>query len=269
MVLKNNLKEKIMNGKLTFTVYVDIPYAGLMGMYGAIGYDGVIIDMEHSSIDIRTAEEIISVARGSSVTPLVRIPALNESIIGRLLDVGAQGIVAPHVESAEEAHKLVRATKFPPEGVRGWGGAHIRSNNFDGEVLSFGKAPYTNEYVKESNDSIMVVPLVESAKGIEAIEEIIQVEGVDAVSIGTGDLNVSLSFDKEATQEYFIRAYNACKSRSVGVNLVGKPDLKLFYKGCFYTIGVDSLLLCSSARSNLQQASKEAEKLFPDHTFVA
>jgi 2-dehydro-3-deoxyglucarate aldolase/4-hydroxy-2-oxoheptanedioate aldolase len=147
------------------------------------GFDFVVIDLEHSPLGLDTAARMISLARASQVLPLVRVPGHDEARIGRILDAGAAGILAPHVDSADDARRVVSAMRFPPLGERGAGGTSRAGR--------WGLLPRA-EYVRAGNEDVLCIPQLESVAAIESAPEILAVEGVDAVFLGAGDLSLSL-----------------------------------------------------------------------------
>jgi 4-hydroxy-2-oxoheptanedioate aldolase len=147
------------------------------------GFDFVVIDLEHAPLGLDTAARMISLARATRILPLVRVPGHDAAMIGRILDAGAGGILAPHVDSADEARRVVAATRFPPLGERGAGGTSRAGR--------WGLLPRA-EYVRAGNEDVLCVAQLESVAAIEAAPEILAVDGVDAVFLGAGDLSLSL-----------------------------------------------------------------------------
>ncbi|GGK20474.1 HpcH/HpaI aldolase family protein [Salinarimonas ramus] len=154
----------------------------VIDMLGAAGLDYTIVDMEHGAFGIKTAERLIRACDANGIVPLVRIARPDPFLVGQALDAGAAGIVAPQVESAGAARALVAATRYAPEGTRGAcpcvraGGHFIRD---------------WPAHVRASREA-GVIALVETSKGLDAIEEICAVEGLVALLVGPFDLSVSL-----------------------------------------------------------------------------
>ncbi|MFI7673120.1 HpcH/HpaI aldolase/citrate lyase family protein [Actinophytocola sp. NPDC049390] len=161
--------------KLDTTASVEI-------MAGA-GFDFVVIDLEHAPLGLDTAARMISLALAARLVPLVRVPGHDTATIGRVLDAGAGGILVPHVDTPEQARRVVAATRFPPLGERGAGGTSRAGR--------WGLLPRT-EYVRVGNEDVLCIPQLESAAAFEAAPDILAVPGVDAVFLGAGDLSLSL-----------------------------------------------------------------------------
>ncbi|WP_204163344.1 HpcH/HpaI aldolase family protein [Nocardioides gilvus] len=142
------------------------------------GYDGLVLDLQHGELGLETACTIMrSVPRGNPWL-WARAASLETGAIGRLLDSGARGIVAPTIETAEQARALVSATKYPPLGGRSLGPS--RPALYDGE-----------SYTEAGNAAVVTVVQIETVRGVENAEEILSVPGVDSVYIGPADLAVS------------------------------------------------------------------------------
>ncbi|MEU3169431.1 aldolase/citrate lyase family protein [Streptosporangium sp. NPDC006930] len=147
------------------------------------GFDFVVIDLEHSPIDLTLAARMISAASAYGVDPLVRVPDHQAGTIQRVLDAGARGILAPRVDSVADAERVVAATRFPPLGRRGAGGTS-RAGRWG--LMS------RDEYVRGGNEDVVCVPQLESPAAIDAAAGILAVPGVDAVFLGAGDLSLAL-----------------------------------------------------------------------------
>lgn len=178
----NSLMDKIACKQPVFGLFVSIPHPIIIEMIGHAEYDFVIIDYEHAATNMETVEELIRAAELVNVTPLVRISKVERSEILKVLDCGAQGIVIPHVERREQVEEAVRYTYYHPLGMR--------SLN-SGRPGVFAKHSLT-EYIRKANESILVVPMIESTRGIRQCEEILSHPQVGFVLEGAADLSQSL-----------------------------------------------------------------------------
>lgn len=143
-----------------------------------LGYDGVMIDLQHSEVGLdRACDMLRSIPRGTKLA-YARVPSLDAGVIGRLLDSGATGIVAPAIETLEEARFLVSATKYPPVGNRSLGPS--RPGLYVGD-----------DFCAAGNAVVQTIVQIETAAGVAALDDILAVEGVDSVYIGPADLAVS------------------------------------------------------------------------------
>lgn len=155
------------------------------------GFDFVIIDLEHTTMDLAAASAHIATARALGVDPLVRVPDHGHSVIQRVLDAGAAGVVVPHVDTAEQARAVVRSMRFPPHGDRGSGST--------GRAGRWGLLPRA-DYLAYGNTEALCVVQLESADAIAAAPAILGVDGVDAAFVGTADLSMSTGFPAGSAQ---------------------------------------------------------------------
>lgn len=181
MLRENALKRKLREGKVVYGLFCSIPSPVMVEMIGCAEFDFVIIDTEHVLINPETLENMIRAAETANVTPLVRVADSNPGTILRVLDSGAQGVVVPHVQSREQAESIVRYSRYYPLGTR--------SLN-SGRPGAFGKNDLV-AYLQRANEEIMVVPMIESREGVDQIEDILSVTGIDMVLEGAADLSQS------------------------------------------------------------------------------
>ncbi|GAA0904841.1 aldolase/citrate lyase family protein [Virgisporangium aurantiacum] len=147
------------------------------------GFDFVVIDLEHTTLDLGAASTHIAMARALGVDPLVRVPDHGLSVIQRVLDAGAAGVVVPHVDTVEQARAVVRATCFPPRGDRGSGGTSRAGR--------WGLLPRA-DYLEYGNEQALCVVQLESEVAIRNAREILALDGIDAAFVGTADLSMSM-----------------------------------------------------------------------------
>ena len=145
------------------------------------GFDWLLIDGEHAPNDLRGTLAALQTVAPYRSQPVVRVVAADTALIKQMLDIGAKTLLVPMVDTADQARALVAATRYPPQGMRGVAGAQ-RSNRY-------GTVP---NYLQTINDNICVLLQIESRPGIEAVDEIASVEGVDGVFIGPSDLAAAL-----------------------------------------------------------------------------
>lgn len=147
------------------------------------GFDFVVIDLEHTTLDLGAASTHIAMARALGVDPLVRVPDHGLSVIQRVLDAGAAGVVVPHVDTVEQARAVVRATCFPPRGDRGSGGTSRAGR--------WGLLPRA-DYLDYGNEQALCVVQLESEVAIRNTREILALDGIGAAFVGTADLSMSM-----------------------------------------------------------------------------
>jgi 2-keto-3-deoxy-L-rhamnonate aldolase RhmA len=179
----------------------------------AMGFDFVMIDCQHGPMDPGSVLDMIRAAEGTTIAPLVRVASHEAHEAQRFLDIGAVGIVFPEVSSAREAAQIVASIKYPPEGVRGITPV-VRS-------AGYGVVSSAADYMREANEETMAVPIIESPAGIQAIDEILRVPGIDAIGIGANDLAISMGYadrDAPAVRRAVEEVVAACRRH-------GKPSL--------------------------------------------
>ena len=181
MLQTNRLKEALREGGTVFGLINSIPSPLLVEMLGYAGYDFVVLDLEHVSTNPETLENLVRAAECAGITPLVRVPGIAADVILRTLDCGAQGIVVPHVKDVAEAEAVVKASRYHPLGSRGISG---------GRTTGFGRLDLPR-YFERANTEILVAIMIEDREGVEEIDEILSVPGLDLVIEGAVDLSQS------------------------------------------------------------------------------
>src|SRR5580658_9970482 len=173
--LRNHMKEKLARGEVVSSITVRLVRGiEIARIAKTAGFDSLYVDMEHSSFSLETTSQICMAALEAGVTPFVRVPGVAD--VQRILDAGALGIIAPHVQTAHEARAYVRAAKYPPLGER--------SNAGNLPHLQYRSFPAAEAYAAV-DAATMVIVQFESAKAVENADEIVAVDGVDIVLIGT------------------------------------------------------------------------------------
>ncbi len=183
MIKKNAMKAKLLSGQAVVGFLIPGNWPEAVEVVGLLGADYVWIDGEHAVLGLPEIANLVRAAECAGVTPIARVPRNAPDVISRYLDLGVQGILVPSVDTREEAERVVRATKYYPEGKRGIGYGHA-INYFVG--LSFA------DYIEMANRETMVIIQCESKEGLENLEEIVRVPGVDLITIGPADLSLSL-----------------------------------------------------------------------------
>lgn len=184
-------------------------------LQAAAGLDYVYIDMEHGSLTLDSVVNMIrAVQAGGDAAPIVRVPEASPTLISRVLDAGAQGILVPNVDTAEQMRAAVRAAHFGPRGTRGACPA-VRAN-FHG-VVSW------SDYSAWANDNIFVCGIIETEMGVRNFDEIVAVEGVNAMAIGTFDLSVALGYLNDYKNPKIVSLFEdlSAKIRARGIELMG------------------------------------------------
>ena len=216
------------------------------------GFDALYVDLEHSVISESEAAQICLGGLLAGVTPLIRIPNHSPDIAARMLDAGALGIIAPHVENAAQAKAIVEACKFAPLGKR--------SVSYQWPHLKYKHHPDANEVHKAFNDATTVIVMIESPEAVACAEEIAAVPGVDILHVGSVDLADSLGIAGQIDDPAMLRAFqtviSACQKHGkyAGIGAVGgRPKLaeQVVNMGArFISAGIDwdLMLIAASQR---------------------
>ena len=178
----NMFKQALANGETVIGCWLSLANSFSTEAMGTTGFDWLLVDSEHSPNDIRSLREQLIALDSSPSTAVVRVPIGETWIIKQVLDIGAQTILVPMVESAEEARELVRACRYPPDGIRGVGYVTTRAGGF-------GTIP---DYGKTADEQICLLVQVENRAGLDALDEILEIDGIDGVFIGPADLSADL-----------------------------------------------------------------------------
>lgn len=182
--MRTNLtKAKLAEGKVVFGAIVNRYAPDLVELFGAIGYDFVMIDCEHGPMTLDQVEHMVRAAEVFDITPITRVPNHEESVILGYLDRGVQGIIVPHVNTRESAEAVARAARYYPEGQRGVGG---------GRAHDYGVGVSRSESTAWINSQLLVIPMVEETEAVDNLDAILTVAGVDILHVASGDLGQSM-----------------------------------------------------------------------------
>lgn len=217
------------------------------------GFDWLTIDMEHSAITLDRAQALIRIIELCRVIPLVRVGINDPTVIKRVMDAGAHGVIVPMVNSKHEAERAVGAVKYPPAGFRGVGLARAQKYGFGFE-----------EYKKWNETQSLVIVQVEHIEAVENLPDILGVEGVDGFIVGPYDLSASLGVPGEFNHPEFISAQERIHEVSRKFDLlkgfhVVQPDADLFRQKVdegynFLGYSLDSIILGSACRRMVKEA---------------
>lgn len=198
----NPLKERIAEGKAVHGVFIQMDSAEMVEIAGLVGYDFVVIDCEHGSLDLAAAMRLIRAAEAVRVTPLVRVPDHNPTFISKVIEAGAMGVYVPEVATAKQMRDIVAAVKYREGDNGGARGAcpGIRAAGHQSD--DWGK------FFRWSNRNTVVVPLIETEEGIANFDEILKVPGIDWVGIGTFDLSHALGYEGSRDHPALDRIYS-------------------------------------------------------------
>lgn len=197
---KDSLRARAGHGKPLFGVLLRMPSEELVEMSAIAGFDFILIDCEHGPNDLVSLRQHMAAAAVHDVPVIVRIGQDDSGMILRALDQGAQGIVAPHIDSAAQAHALVKATHYPPLGERGFA-TYSRAGRF-GTV----DPTAHREWFLENT---LLVAMIESPRAVAAVDEIAAVPGIDSLMVGPADLAASSGPEDPPLAESIARVADA------------------------------------------------------------
>ncbi len=255
----DRMRRRLEGGEVAYGVITGWADPDLIEATGACGFDFVFIDAEHGALDIKTCADLVRAADCGGLTSLIRIPYADARGVYRYLDLGAHGLVFPHVRNGADARAATAACLFPPQGQRG----ALSSSRAARYGTAYGKP---DDYYRAASEATWVFPLIEDVEAIEVMDEILATPGIRGYFVGPGDLNLSRTAsgraDVPATDVLVDRAI-ACgvAAGKVVATVAGTPALAaaLVQKGV-RVIGVGATgLFTSACRSFLQDAPRKAQ----------
>lgn len=256
--IPNSFAQKIRNGGVASTLSVRLVRSFEIALMAKTsGFDGLLIDMEHSSFDVDMTCQLCLAALSAGIAPIVRVPSNTTAFISRVLDGGALGVIIPHIRSVAEARKAVAAAKFYPLGTRS-------------ATSGMPQFQYRSVPVKEanqiSNTATIVIPMIETMEALDVVDGIAAIDGVDSLLIGTNDLSAEMGIPGDFDHPRIVKAYestiSACKKHGKYVGVGGlHSHLDLVKKFCdmganWAMAGADSALLLGAASKRAQEIAR-------------
>ena len=252
-VFENSAKQKLKAGELVLCMAVSQMRSAEAPMIAArCGFDAIFIDLEHSATSLETAATICVAALTAGVTPIARVPSHNAFHAARILDTGAQGVMVPHVQSADEARAIVRDLRFPPHGIRSAYGT--------GPALGYRAIPQS-EVNAFLNEHELVIAMLETPEAIEQADAIAAVPGIDMVHIGALDVSnlmgIPAAYADPRMRAVFAKVARACKAHGKAMGVGGprgdrETQQYLIGLGVQYlTTGSDVSYLMAAARADI------------------
>ena len=249
---QNVVKQKLQAGELAYGGWITLPSPAVAEVMALSGLDFLVIDTEHGAINIESVQAILQAISATDVVPIVRLAGSQRMFANKILDTGPLGIIVPMVSSREDAEATVSAALYPPEGTRGIGLGRAQGYELDRR----------EGYLKAANDQMLVVVQVEHRDGVESIEEIVAVPGVDLVFLGPADLAGSMGYRTQPGHPDVGKAIDRVAQAArraripVGIPVSGPEDLSRRVKQGFqfFHIGVDTVYLGGACRRGLREA---------------
>jgi 4-hydroxy-2-oxoheptanedioate aldolase len=242
----NKFKRAIAKGQTQYGLWAGIPDTTSAEICAGSGFDWLLLDGEHAPFDLRVIYNYLQVVAAYDVHPIVRAVEGDRNLIKQLLDFGAQTLLIPMVDTAEQAEALVRAVRYPPAGIRGMGSSIARAARWN----------TIPDYVSRANDEVCLLVQAETVTALDNLADILKVEGVDGVFIGPSDLSASMGHVGQSGHPDVAQAIDQAieqivkAGKAAGI-LAIDPE---FARSCvnqgasFVAVGVDTLLLGNSAK---------------------
>lgn len=240
-----SLRKRLDRGDACLGTQAALLDPAVMEIFGAAGFDWIAIDTEHAAHSPVSVRAMLQAAAATAAVAIVRILRLNAGEIGRLLDLGAAGILCPFVNTADEARELVAASRYPPIGTRSWGPRRAAGYGLE-----------NGDYETLASESIISLAMIETAEAVENIEEIAAVDGLTGVVVGPIDLSISLGaredYDFDRYVEAVTRVREVCRASSLpmGVGTAGLEQAERFVQpgDQLVLVGGDDLAVAGAAR---------------------
>ena len=250
------LKEKLKRNRLTIGSWITIGHPVIAELMAGAGFEWLVVDMEHTSIDFAIAQILVSIIQSHKIEALIRVAKNDEVEIKKALDIGADGIIVPMINSGEDAQKAVSFAKYPPHGKRGVGLFRAQGYGYSFEA-----------YKEWLRNDLVIIAQVEHIDGVHNVENIISTAGIDGIIIGPYDLSGSMGFPGEYDRGEVKAAVNhvvsSCRKRNfpVGFHVIETNPKKLVEKaksGCsLLAYSLDFFFLGDKARGGLQVIKEE------------
>ena len=246
--MKTTFRKRLLNKEPMIGTLITIPSPEIAELLSKAGYDWLFIDLEHSAISLVEAQHMIQAASPNTHC-VVRVPGNDEIWIKRILDIGAEGIIIPQVNTMEEAKQAVQYTKYPPEGKRSVGIAKAHDYGLD-----------FKHYIENANDDIALIVQCEHKESVKNLPEIINVDGIDCIFVGPYDLSGSYGKLGQVEDTEVVNSietiHKTCVEAGMPLGIFGtKPETLAAYKKTGFNLiaaSVDVIMLNSSVQRNLK-----------------
>ncbi len=251
MVSEKSFAQRLRNNERLLAVSASMsPVAA--EVVGRCGFDWLFLDAEYLPLSGPDIQALIRGADSTSTPAVVRLNIGHPAEIRQTLDMGAAGVIIPLVQTAEQAHRIVAASKYPPLGERGISGGRAQAYGVNNKA-----------YINTANAETAVIVMIEDKHGLANVEQIAAVEGLDGIFVGTGDLSLSLGCMGEPMHDDMRAAFQkiSTAARANNVAVGGFPASRDMYDFCyglgfrFFLTGLDAALLRTAALKNFNEVS--------------
>ena len=248
------LKQKLKNGETVLGTWCELPSASVSNVIAKSGFDFLIIDMEHSTMDYKIAQQMVMAAEADDCEAIIRVSRNDESDILRALDTGALGIIVPHIESVDDGKKAVWCSKFSPLGKRSYN-PYIRAGAYHVQ---------DKDFFNKQNEKTLLAIILEGVNGLKNLEKIAAIPEIDVIYIGVYDLSVALGVPGDVKNKKVINALEDAvtkikkKGKSVGGMIHNVDELKRFKEiGIqFIAYKVDTAIIYESFNTMREELKK-------------
>ncbi len=242
------LRKRVLAGECVYgTMIRQARDPGAPVIFASVGYDFVLIDMEHGNYNMETIADLIRGAKSAGIAPIIRVPHLETFFISRVLDAGAEGIMVPMTSTRQQAEAIVRYSKYTPIGQRGFG---TQTGQTDYKPLK------ALDFMKEANENTLIIAQIETKEAIQNVDAILSVEGIDVGLIGPNDLSISMGIPDQLGSEVLAQAIEKVvetakkKGKATGIH-IGNTELVRKWRAKGMTV-----LACSTDIGFMYNASK-------------
>jgi 2-keto-3-deoxy-L-rhamnonate aldolase RhmA len=243
--LNGSFLTRLKKRELLLGTILTLPSPEVAELLSLSGLDWLFVDMEHTQIDVQDVQRILQAA-GKEFPCLVRVPSMDEAVIKRVLETGPSGIIVPHVNTDREVEKILRWSKYPPEGSRSTGISRAQGYGFNFQ-----------DYMASANETLAVVPQVEHIDAVDDIESLVKVPGLSAIFVGPYDLSGSIGklgkVEDPEVQDMIKKVINACSEVGLTAGIFGMDaEAARQYKDMGFSliaVGMDTSFLSSSIQN--------------------
>ncbi len=251
----NRLKQALATGRTQYGIWLGLPDNTCAEICAGAGFDWLVVDTEHGPFDLPTTLRHLQTIAAYDTQAVVRPVSDDRNLIKQLLDTGAQSLVVPMVESAQQAVELVRSTRYPPAGARGLGTAIARAAHWTG----------IPDYLHKANEQICVIAQIETERAMQALPAILEVEGIDGIFIGPSDLSATMGHIGNARHPDVVKAMRSALSaaraagKAAGILAFNPAEIEDYrnHGANMIGVGADTLLLANSARQLAESVKNE------------
>jgi 2-keto-3-deoxy-L-rhamnonate aldolase RhmA len=240
------LRERLDRGESVLGTQAALLDPAVMEIFGVAGFDWIAIDTEHAAHSPVTVRAMLQAAAHTAAVAIVRMLRLNAGEIGRMLDLGAAGVLCPFVNAPDEARELVAACHYPPHGARSWGPRRAAGYGLE-----------AGDYETLAREALICLAMIESAEAVANIQEIVAVDGITGIVVGPIDLSISLGAKEDYESERYVEAVaavrEACRAAGtpMGVGCASLEQAERFVRpgDQLLLVGGDDLALAGASRA--------------------